>query len=67
MDVRRIAQRRSPSPVFNYLDGGADDEWTLRRNTTALDDYELHQAPSLARTGQKKRAFCDRFSSETWL
>jgi L-lactate dehydrogenase (cytochrome) len=41
MDFRRIAQRRLPSPVFNYLDGGADDEWTLKRNTTAFDDYEL--------------------------
>lgn len=41
MDFRRIARRRLPSPVFNYLDGGADDEWTLGRNTTAFDDYEL--------------------------
>jgi L-lactate dehydrogenase (cytochrome) len=41
MDFRRIAQRRLPSPVFNYLDGGADDEWTLGRNTSAFDDYEL--------------------------
>ena len=30
-----------PSPIFNYIDGGADDEWTLQRNTTAFDDYEL--------------------------
>ena len=41
MDFRRIARQRLPSPVFNYLDGGADDEWTLGRNTSALDDYEL--------------------------
>ena len=41
MDFRRIAQRRLPSPVFNYLDGGADDERTLERNTSAFDDYEL--------------------------
>lgn len=41
MDFRRIARRKLPSPVFNYLDGGADDEWTLKRNTTAFDDYEL--------------------------
>lgn len=41
MDFRRIAQRRLPSPVFHYLDGGADDEWTLGRNTAAFDDYEL--------------------------
>lgn len=41
MDFRRIAKRRLPSPVFNYLDGGADDEWTLARNTEAFNDYEL--------------------------
>ncbi|HNP66211.1 MAG TPA: alpha-hydroxy acid oxidase [Woeseiaceae bacterium] len=41
MDFRRIARRRLPAPVFHYLDGGADDEWTLRRNTEAFDDYEI--------------------------
>ena len=41
MDFRRIAKRRLPAPVFHYIDGGADDEWTLRRNTDAYDDYEL--------------------------
>ena len=41
MDFRRIAKRKLPAPVFHYLDGGADDEWTLRRNTSAFDDYEL--------------------------
>jgi len=40
-DLRRAARKRLPSPIFNYLDGGADDEWTLRRNTSAFDDYEL--------------------------
>ncbi|MDJ0749791.1 MAG: alpha-hydroxy acid oxidase [Woeseiaceae bacterium] len=41
MDFRRIAKRRLPAPVFHYIDGGSDDEWTLRRNTDAYDDYEL--------------------------
>jgi len=41
MDFRRIARRRLPAPVFHYIDGGADDEWTMRRNTDAYDDYEL--------------------------
>ena len=41
MDFRRIARRKLPSPVFHYLDGGADDEWTMARNTSAFDDYEL--------------------------
>ena len=40
-DLRRMAKQRLPGPMFHFLDGGADDEWTLRRNTTAFDDYEL--------------------------
>ena len=41
MDFRRIARRRLPTPVFHYIDGGADDELSLVRNTAAFDDYEL--------------------------
>ena len=41
MDFRRLARRNLPDPAFHYLDGGADDEWTLRRNTSAFDDFEL--------------------------
>lgn len=41
MDLRKLAKRKLPWPVFNYLDGGADDELTLRWNTTAFNDYEL--------------------------
>jgi L-lactate dehydrogenase (cytochrome) len=31
-DFRQLARRRLPRPVFDYVDGGADDELTLRRN-----------------------------------
>ncbi|MBT8088847.1 MAG: alpha-hydroxy-acid oxidizing protein [Gammaproteobacteria bacterium] len=41
MDFRHIARRRLPASVFHYLDGGADDEWSLARNTDAFNDYEL--------------------------
>lgn len=40
-DFRRLAQRRLPSPIFNYIDGGADDEVTLRRNTDAFSAVDL--------------------------
>ncbi len=40
-DLRELAFKRLPAPLFHYLEGGADDEWTLRRNTSAFDDYEL--------------------------
>lgn len=41
-DLCKKAKRRLPKPIFHYLDGGADDEVTLRRNTDAFDDYELN-------------------------
>lgn len=40
-DFRRLAKRRLPGPVFDYIDGGADDEVTLRRSTAAFDDCDL--------------------------
>lgn len=40
-DLRSRAKRRLPAPMFHYIDGGADDEWTLQRNTRAFDDYQL--------------------------
>ncbi len=40
-DFRMLAKRRLPSPVFNYIDGAADDEVTRRRNRTAYDDCDL--------------------------
>lgn len=46
-DFRRLAQRRLPGPIFNYIDGGADDEVTLRRNTSAFETCDL--VPSVLR------------------
>ena len=40
-DFRKMAKSRLPSPLFHYIDGGADDELTLKRNTKAYDDYFL--------------------------
>ena len=40
-DFRGLARRRLPWPVFDYIDGGADDEITKRRNTAAFDDCDL--------------------------
>lgn len=40
-DFRRLAKQRLPSPVFHYIDGGADDEITMRRSTDAFDDCDL--------------------------
>lgn len=40
-DFRKLAKRRLPGPIFNYIDGGADDEVTMRRNTSAYDNVDL--------------------------
>lgn len=40
-DFRRLARRRLPGPIFNYIDGGADDEASLRRNTGSFEDCDL--------------------------
>jgi L-lactate dehydrogenase (cytochrome) len=45
-DLRELARRRVPRIVFNYIDGGAEDEWTLRENRRAFDKitFRPHQA-----------------------
>ncbi|MDE0493637.1 MAG: alpha-hydroxy acid oxidase [Acidimicrobiaceae bacterium] len=40
-DLRRIARRRLPGGVFDYIDGGAEDEVAMDRNTRALRDMEF--------------------------
>ena len=40
-DFRRLAKRRLPKPIFDYIDGGADDEATYRRNTGAFEACDL--------------------------
>jgi len=40
-DFRELARQRLPSPLFHYIDGGADDEVTLNRNTSAFDTCDL--------------------------
>lgn len=40
-DFRRLAQRRLPGPLFDYIDGAADDETTHRRNTESFAACDL--------------------------
>ena len=46
-DFRSLAKSKLPSPIFNYIDGAADDEVTYRRNTSSFDDVSL--IPSVLR------------------
>ncbi len=40
-DFRRIAKRRLPHGVFDYIDGGAEDERSLANNSSAFGRYEF--------------------------
>lgn len=40
-DFRALAKKRLPFPIFDYIDGAADDEVTRRRNTAAYERCDL--------------------------
>src|SRR2546428_8116092 len=40
-DLRRLAQRRLPRAIFDFFDGGAEDEVTLRENRAAFERVQL--------------------------
>ena len=40
-DFRKLAKKKLPSPIFHYIDGGADDETTLKRNTDSFNECDL--------------------------
>lgn len=44
-EMRRLARRALPRPVFDFADGGAEDERTLGRNETAFEDVALLPRP----------------------
>src|SRR3954469_7719240 len=44
-DLRRMAERVLPRPIFDFADGGAQDERTLRRNEQAFDGITLLPRP----------------------
>jgi isopentenyl diphosphate isomerase/L-lactate dehydrogenase-like FMN-dependent dehydrogenase len=47
-DLRRAAKRRLPRVVFDYIDGGAEDEWTLRANCCAFEAVTLRPRCAVA-------------------
>ena len=46
-DLRLLAQRRLPRVVFDYLDGGAEGEVTLRENTRAFEEVTFRPRNAL--------------------
>jgi L-lactate dehydrogenase (cytochrome) len=49
-DLRVLAKRRLPRVVFDYIDGGADDEVTLRENCRIFDDVTFRPRNAVATT-----------------
>jgi isopentenyl diphosphate isomerase/L-lactate dehydrogenase-like FMN-dependent dehydrogenase len=47
-DLRRAAKRRLPRVVFDYIDGGAEDEWTLRENCLAFEEVTFRPRCAVA-------------------
>ncbi len=47
-DLRRAAKKRLPRAVFDYIDGGADAEITLRENSRAFEDLVLRPRSAVA-------------------
>jgi L-lactate dehydrogenase (cytochrome) len=47
-DLRRLARRRLPRAVFDYMDGGAGDEVTLRENCRAFQEVILRPRHAVA-------------------
>src|SRR5206468_10816004 len=47
-DLQRIAKRRLPRVVFDYIDGGADAELTLHANSRAFEDVTFRPRCAVA-------------------
>jgi len=47
-DLRRLARRQLPQVVFDYLDGGAEGELTLRENCRAFEDVTFRPRHAVA-------------------
>jgi L-lactate dehydrogenase (cytochrome) len=40
-DFKKLAKKNLPAPIFHYIDGGSDDEKTLKRNTESFSKCDL--------------------------
>jgi isopentenyl diphosphate isomerase/L-lactate dehydrogenase-like FMN-dependent dehydrogenase len=47
-DLRSAAKRRLPRVIFDYIDGGAEDEWTLRENCRAFEEVTFRPRCAVA-------------------
>ena len=45
LDYRRLAEKRLPRFLFDYIDGGANDELTMAANIADFQRLKFKQAP----------------------
>jgi L-lactate dehydrogenase (cytochrome) len=68
-DLRRLAQRRVPKAVFDYLDGGAENEITLGENCRAFRDilFRARQAVAFGKCNLSVRVLGSEISFPAML
>src|SRR2546425_5260529 len=68
-DLRVLARRRLPKMVFDYLDGGAEGEVTLRENCRAFESitFRPRQAVAFAQCDLRTRGLGTEISFPAWL
>jgi (S)-mandelate dehydrogenase len=64
-DLRAIAKRKLPKIVFDFVDGGVEDETCLARNRSAFQDYRLlpHYLVDVSKRDQSVSLFGRRYNS----
>lgn len=64
-DLRRQAQQRLPRIVFDYIDGGVEDESGLQRNCQAFERWRLvpHYLTDISQRSQRTRLFGRDYAS----
>ncbi|WP_411731818.1 alpha-hydroxy acid oxidase [Paeniglutamicibacter sp.] len=40
-DMRKLASKRLPKSIFDYIEGGGEDEFSMRRNRSSFDDWSF--------------------------
>ena len=65
---QKISKKKLPAPIFHYIDGGSDDETTLKRNTDSFLKCDLVPnilasvgEPDLSTNVLEKKLICQYF------
>ena len=53
-DLRDLARRRLPGPIFHYIDGAADDEVTYKRNCDRREPWRTNMGKVRGHTSKYK-------------